>query len=329
MQGAGSAGDDATSEAGETGGSGACRANVAASASAAAMPDWMTYDNGYPYCMLCGKYATEDHLASYPHTQRLASHNYWAPMIAAAGGGQPPGGGTTDDHVTAQLLSGVLPAASGDPRCYRWEGDGFHCRLCWKNVTVGHLNSIGHRRRMQEAPRILLHDHEVGHLFRAQYGGQVTWPGVLPAVASPPAMMAGALVVASPLAPVVASPPAPVVASPLLAIGWDGQVPGGPPLPPPPPPSSAPLEAVLESPPSPPSSSELESVLECLSSPPSSSDSERTIMPPGAAPASPPAWMREVRWRLVQPTSGPIFFHCDDTGESRWELSDERWEADF
>ncbi len=350
---------------GETGGSGESPADVAVRAAMAAMqPEWLTYDHGIPYCALCGRWAMVAHLESYSHMRQLASHS--ALMRATAGGGQPPGadagagppagGGATDDNVAAQLLAGVLPGGSGDPLCYRWDGDGFHCRLCREDVTVGHLSSIAHRRRVQVAPRILQNDHEVGHLFRAQRGGQLTWPGALPAVASPPATMAGAPVVASPPAPVVATP---VVASPPLAIGWAGQVPGGPPLPPPPPPprsrpppsfresspsssdsqgsilppgaarampvvASPPLAIgwagqvpggpPLPPPPPPPGSPPLPSFPD---SSPSSSDSQRTILPPGAAPASLPAegyWTCELRWN---PTSGP------ETGESRGELSDD------
>ncbi len=62
-------------------------------------------------------------------------------------------------------------------------------------------------------------------------------------------------------------------------------------------------------------------------------------MPPAAAPAAaaaadtppPDIGVQRVRWRLVHMYGrAPDFFHCDDTGESRWDPpADEAWEADF
>ncbi|MCP4244396.1 MAG: hypothetical protein GY772_27960, partial [bacterium] len=174
-------GDDFWEEAGGSSGSG--HAAGGAQSAAAARPSWMIMDNGYEYCTLCRKYATEEHLASAGHHGRLDGWNVWGAGSSAAVAGSPDLAGDMPDEpanpggVAALLAEGFLPPGSGDPLYYRWDGAFYYCRLCWKHVDEGHLRSLNHRRRMPNALRILFSDPEVGHIFRARAGNpQLTWP---------------------------------------------------------------------------------------------------------------------------------------------------------
>jgi len=104
-------------------------------------PDWMEVNDEFELCTLCGKHATDGHLASEKHRQRVEWHEW-----SRENGLQP----ATSDGT---------PARWGDPSNFEWRvwgcnspGEGmpwWWCRLCDQWADDQHVQSRRHTQRVE------------------------------------------------------------------------------------------------------------------------------------------------------------------------------------
>ena len=144
----------------------------------AQFPGWMKMRSGQEYCVICRKYATNEHLESENHIRRAIQFEAgpWDvtdQFISEGGSGTLGAGASVPDlahgHIAQrseeapqanarahvgqgslpELAVPSLPAAAGDRHFYtyfpgvqRW-----YCRLCWKWVDDVHVQSKKHLER--------------------------------------------------------------------------------------------------------------------------------------------------------------------------------------
>lgn len=180
-------------------------AEVAERHSRGELPEWMELRNGVEYCKLCHNFASEAHLESAKHRQRIEYRQRYGalgiPQLAL------PSPDAIVPHVPTVL---ALPAGWGDPSFYEWKAERgcLWCRLCWKNADESHVYSERHRARMADPEPFL----------RNSVLQALTWssPGLLAALPPASAPSSGPWGSAGP-SPALLPPPPPSGAAPPTA----------------------------------------------------------------------------------------------------------------
>ena len=129
-------------------------------------PAWiMLREDGYDFCLLCNKVATEAHLGSVYHQKNLwwyrdLGASYWQ-HAPGAGPTALPGAaavGASADAAAAPVLADIpqapplvphVPLDWGNPAYYEWKpmSKNFWCKLCKKTATDSHVASDKHQKR--------------------------------------------------------------------------------------------------------------------------------------------------------------------------------------
>ena len=125
-------------------------------------PLWIKVrDDGYDYCLLCHKVATEAHLGSAPHEKNL----WWFGVLGTKYRRDWPGAGPVASAENAAAgasdTAGWCPQASplvpqvpselGNSAFYVWDPKHlkFWCNLCGKYGSDSHVASASHRNRAE------------------------------------------------------------------------------------------------------------------------------------------------------------------------------------
>ena len=132
------------------------------------LPYWQRREgNGYVRCIPCGKYVTDEHLATSKHSERLQQflkENQALDGQQSPTDTRPPGTWAAEPSGQSTLAayhgghcnvpsSSSLPSPVSDWRkVLEWKrdtGNGWpFCVLCRKYITEGHLNSKAHRDKI-------------------------------------------------------------------------------------------------------------------------------------------------------------------------------------
>eukprot|EP00429_Kryptoperidinium_foliaceum_P036010 CAMPEP_0176168946 /NCGR_PEP_ID=MMETSP0120_2-20121206/86476_1 /TAXON_ID=160619 /ORGANISM="Kryptoperidinium foliaceum, Strain CCMP 1326" /LENGTH=497 /DNA_ID=CAMNT_0017506685 /DNA_START=17 /DNA_END=1510 /DNA_ORIENTATION=- len=159
------------------------------------LPPWIELREGAEYCTLCWAYATEGHLESAKHIQRVQHQQ--GRMIAPAqlaGIEQSSPSSATPAALGAAPVAPVIcsraipqvPPDWGSPEFYEWKDDRdwFWCKLCGKTADESHVYSKKHRNRMLDPGPYLQEWDSVGF-------SNSPWAPQLSALPAPPETGAG------------------------------------------------------------------------------------------------------------------------------------------
>ena len=179
------------------------------------LPRWMELrGDGTQWCTLCYCTATETHIASQKHKNKVA----WDEMTLHQGPTAQAVPAAQDQcalvPVSQPCGAQAVPRDWGDPSHFEWKSNEFQfwCKLCWKYATDNHVQSDKHKERATNSEAYLY------DAFPSQAGAPPPPPGRPPSgtQAPPPAPQADA-----PPPPLGAPqqgprvPPQPLAAAPL------------------------------------------------------------------------------------------------------------------